>query len=135
MSDPNLNEQRRQGLEALDRGDFPGAIQGLSQAAADPRDIEARCKLAWAQSRCGMHAEALVTLDSALRQAPGDAELHFYHGAVLIDAGRLPEAAVALQEVLRLHPGHSAAAGWLQWLHQSSAPAGGSLCRRASRSR
>lgn len=124
MSDPGGLNERQSGMEALERGDYTTAVEALSRrVAAAPEDVEALCRLGWAQSQSGMHAKAIETLARAAQQAPGQAEVHFYRGVALIQAGRAAEAAPSLQEALRLEPGHSRAAAWLQWLG-GAAPAG-----------
>lgn len=124
MSNPDPIADRQRGVEALDRGDFQAAIRYLSPAAANPADIEAQCKLGWAQSQVGQHGAAFAILDSAASRAPGQAEVHFYRGRAFIQAGQPAEADAALREALRLNPHHTLAASWLQWLRQPALPPG-----------
>ena len=52
----------------------------------------------------GRWDEALARFQSALRLAPGDADLHGNVGVALGTLGKYPEAVVALQAAIRLRP-------------------------------
>ena len=122
MSNTDPGEERKRGFDAFESGNFAAATASLAGAAANAGDIEAQYRLGAAQSQCGLHAEALATLNTAAQRAPDCAEVQFHLGVALIAAGRIPEATAAFQQAARLNPHHAPTVAWLEWLRRSSTP-------------
>ncbi len=88
----------------LERDDVASAVPLLERAVAvSPRAVDARNALASAQLRAGRLGDAERTIRGALALGR-DAESFAVLGAVLIEQGRLDEAAETLEEALVLRP-------------------------------
>jgi Flp pilus assembly protein TadD len=99
------SELRRQGMDALHRGEPQIAINLLGQyLAGSPHDAPAQAMLGIAYSRKGLHPEAIQRLDRAVVLSPLEAGLHYNRGVALQTAGYSPEARAAFQQALALNP-------------------------------
>jgi hypothetical protein len=110
MNAPAQTELRRQGAEALRRGEYPEAVACLRAAVqADPQDVEALVLLGVASSQNGDHAGALQVLDRAAELAPGVANVHYNRALALERSGAADAAEWGFREALRLDPQHQPA--------------------------
>ncbi len=78
------------------------ALQMASEVSrAHPRNGTVRDTLGWVSFLAGRQTEALLTLQEAVRLAPGYPLAHYHLGKVLQAAGRKEEAATAYRAALR----------------------------------
>lgn len=114
MPAEHLEDRLQQGLDALSRADFPGAIDKLSQVlAADPSN-----GLAWrALGICYLEIRqpdvALTALERALQADPSEADTHYILGNACGTLGRLERAAACYRRALELNPQHAKAEEFL----------------------
>jgi tetratricopeptide (TPR) repeat protein len=125
MSEPVNASLRREGLEALRRGDLDAALTALQRSLdAAPDDIETLNLLGIAESQKGNQQRAIQVLDRAIRLSPGTAYLHCNRGLALERHGDRDAARAAFQETLRLEPSHAQARRHLDALNAGAMPAG-----------
>lgn len=82
--------------------------EALALARADlvaRKDVYAYDLLAWTLHRKGLHAEAAVALDSALRMGSRDPELMLHAGSIRLAQGRRKEGRELLERVVARVPG------------------------------
>jgi tetratricopeptide (TPR) repeat protein len=113
-----------QGRQALEQGDVDQALAEFSEAIRlDPGSVEARRERARLLLLRDRWEDGIVDLDAALRDAPGDAELHVLRAETYAALGRnhdrpeyLERAIADADEALRLGPGQA-----LAWCHRALA--------------
>jgi predicted O-linked N-acetylglucosamine transferase (SPINDLY family) len=100
-----LERSIRAAVEALQRGDPPGALaQARAALAIDPANYDAQHIAALALLYSGRAAEALEAIDRLIAAHPRDAAAHNTRGAVLQGLGRFADAAQAYRQAVSLAP-------------------------------
>lgn len=123
MNEPPNAALRREGLEALRRGELEAALTALRRSLdVAPNDVETLNLLGIAESQRGDHQRSIQLLDRALRLSPDTAHLHCNRGLALERHGDLESARAAFQEALRLEPTHEQARRHLDGLDAPAAP-------------
>lgn len=105
-------------VEALRKGRFEDARAQIGQAAALPGSSEAARVLGliyWADSD---YEKSIAALKDAIRRSPGNERARLALSRVLSSGGREAEAAVALEETLRVLPESALARWWLASAHE-----------------
>lgn len=109
--------QKREGIDALRRGDPAAAVRALRQVVrADHNDAEALGYLGIAYTSLQDFDYGITCLKSAVRLAPGSAPLQYNLGMALEKSGSLGEAVALYQHVLLLDPTYERAERALQRL-------------------
>jgi tetratricopeptide (TPR) repeat protein len=107
-------DRLRQGLDALNRADFPDAIDSLSQVVAEDSSNSA----AWrALGICYLEIRqpgvALTALERAVQADPEEADTHYILGNACGTLGQLERAAACYRRALQLDPEHAKAEEFL----------------------
>ena len=114
---PTENSESRllqQGLEALNRADFPAAIDSLSQVvSADSRNAPAWRALGVCYLEIRQPDVALTALERALQANPEEADTHYILGNACGTLGQLERAAACYRRALELDPQHAKAEEFL----------------------
>ena len=114
---PTENSEDRllqEGLDALNRADFPGAIDSLSQVvAADSRNAPAWRALGVCYLEIRQPDVALTALERALQADPEEADTHYILGNACGTLGQLERAAACYRRALDLDPEHAKAEEFL----------------------
>lgn len=114
MIDQNLKEKFDRALEALNRTDFLGAIDLLSEVVvADPGNGDAWCHLGVCYLETAQHQNALEALARAVEASPGHATAHYLLGNACGSTGQLEKAAACYRRALEIDPNHSKAEEFL----------------------
>jgi tetratricopeptide (TPR) repeat protein len=98
------------GIVHLEGKQFDHAAEWAARAFQRQPKPAYLATLGFAFSYLGRHNDALKVFDAAVRSAPGDPQLWWQRGSVLMTAGRLPEALASFDETLKLDPRHADAA-------------------------
>lgn len=114
MPAEHLEDRLQQGLEALGRADFPGAIDKLSQVVAE----DSSNATAWrALGVCYLEVRqpdvALTALERALQAGHDDADTHYILGNACGTLGHLERAAACYRRALKIDPRHAKAEEFL----------------------
>lgn len=114
---PTENSEDRllqQGLDALNRADFPGAIDSLSQVVAtDSSNAPAWRALGVCYLEIRQPDVALTALERALQADPEEADTHYILGNASGTLGQLERAAACYRRALELDPQHAKAEEFL----------------------
>jgi len=103
-------ELSQRGMNAIERGDLPGAESLLAQAVkVCPSDIEARRQYAETLWQRGQHEVALSNMEKAQSMAPDDAQIGCRVGEMYLALGKLDDARQTADDVLDLTPNESLA--------------------------
>lgn len=112
----SLNDHHRDAhfelaLVHMSRQDWPAAMEQLRAVLRiDSDDRQAQLNLATCLARSGAPAEALKLYDALRAAVPDNDAVRFNRAALLASMQRSPEAETEYREILRLRPGHRAAA-------------------------
>jgi len=110
----HLEDRMQQGLEALNRADFPAAIDKLSQVVAeDPSNAPAWRALGVCYLEIRQPDIALTALERALQADPGDADTPYILGNACGTLGQLERAAACYRRALEIDPEHAKAEEFL----------------------
>lgn len=114
MPAERLEDRLQQGLDALSRADFPGAIDTLSQVVAeDSSNFAAWRGLGVCYLEVRQPDMALSALERALQAGPGEADTHYILGNACGTVGQLERAAVCYRRALQIDPQHAKAEEFL----------------------
>lgn len=114
MTSSELQQKFASGLAALNRTDFPAAIELLSEVVAeDAANAEAWVQLGVCYLETARPDLALEALTRAVRTAPGHATAHYVLGNAYGTTGQLERAAACYRRALQLDPHHSKAEEFL----------------------
>ncbi|HEV2424700.1 MAG TPA: tetratricopeptide repeat protein [Terriglobia bacterium] len=107
MPAEHLEDRLQQGLDALSRADFPGAIDKLNLVVAEDSSNAA----AWrALGVCYLEIRqpdvALTALERAVQADPGQADTHYVLGNACGTVGQLERAAACYRRALEIDPRH-----------------------------
>jgi tetratricopeptide (TPR) repeat protein len=103
-------ELSQRGMNAMERGDLPGAESLLAQAVkVCPSDIEARRQYAEMLWQRGQREVALSNMEKAQAMAPDDPQIGCRVGEMYLALGKLDDARQTADDVLDLTPGESRA--------------------------
>jgi tetratricopeptide (TPR) repeat protein len=109
-----LKDKLERGIEALNRADFPSAIEMLSQVVIeDSENVEAWRQLGVCYLETAQPDLALEALTRAVRYGPRDATAHYLLGNAYGAGGQLERAAACYRRALEIEPGHSKAEEFL----------------------
>jgi Flp pilus assembly protein TadD len=86
------------------------AREPAPRSPAEPGTREQRLAAAVGAAGAGRHEEAFAVVASLLTEDVLDADAHFLHGLVALEAGEAADAADALRRALYADPSHSLAA-------------------------
>lgn len=104
----------RRGLDAMERRDWPAAVDSLRKAtAASPNDAAAHLNLGTALFLSGDRASARTAFDAAARIAPDLPKARYMLGLLAEAEARDPEAMDHFTAAVRLDPGYVEAHGSL----------------------
>jgi tetratricopeptide (TPR) repeat protein len=107
-------EKFARGLDALNRADFPAAIEILSDLLGeDSENAEAWCWLGLCYLETAQPDFALEALMRAVKAAPGHATAHYLLGNAYGTMGQLEKAAACYRRALEAEPRHSKAEEFL----------------------
>jgi tetratricopeptide (TPR) repeat protein len=114
MPTEDLEYRLQRGLEAVNRADFPDAIDKLSEVVAEDDSIAA----AWrALGVCYLELRqphlALTALERALQGDPGEADTHYILGNACGTLGQLERADACYRRALEIDPEHAKAEEFL----------------------
>ena len=99
----STTQKLRAGTQALVRGDYPGAVQWLSDVVADrPEDIRALLSLGTAYHHLEQHSRALELFERVTSLHPTNAEAWLSIAAARISLGHLLKAEEALNKVVAI---------------------------------
>lgn len=94
-----------EGLRALEKNNYPAAIEALTKAvAADPKDFAARFNLALAESLAGRDADAIAEYRKSLELKPDLYQANLNLGILLLRNKRPGEAIPVLQQARTAKP-------------------------------
>ncbi len=114
MPTENSEDRLQQGLDALNRADFPGAIDSLSQVVAeDSSNAPAWRALGVCYLEIRQPDMALTALERALQADPEEADTHYILGNACGTLGYLERAAACYRRALELDPEHAKAEEFL----------------------
>jgi tetratricopeptide (TPR) repeat protein len=114
VANPELEEKFSRALEALNRTDFPAAIEILSELLADDSENgEAWLQLGVCYLETGQPDLALEALTRAVKAAPEHATAHYVLGNAYGTTGQLERAAACYRRCLEIDPRHSKAEEFL----------------------
>jgi len=103
-------ELSQRGMNAMERGDLPGAESFLAQAVkVCPSDIEARRQYAETLWQRGQRERALASMEKAQSIAPDDAQIGCRVGEMYLALGNVDDARQMADDVLDLSPDESRA--------------------------
>ncbi len=103
-----MSQSRELGAQALQAGDFEGAIPHLTAAREeDPSDYMAAAYLGAALGRAGRHGEAVEVLRDAAQLQPGSDAAQHNLGVALRQAGRVDDAMAAYRQALARDPAYT----------------------------
>jgi len=120
----NLNLFFKQGIDALNRGDFAAARGSLAEARRlAPASPEINSALGFAEGNLGDLEAALDHTGKALAAAPDNPQILVHRAFVLKAAGRADEAASALLEANRIAPGQPPILNQLSRLYEQAGKA------------
>ena len=88
-------------------------VQYRKALRLDPNNSASRIDLALTLARQGHAAEAISQLRAAILRNRRNPEAHHVLGAILVNLGRIREAAAEFEEVLRLRPDDAQARDFL----------------------
>lgn len=104
-------------FDRVDRGDAAAALGFAERAMAMSRhDAEVLNAYGVALDYCGRYKDALKAFDSALRQAPTRAGIHYNRACVLDRMGNNTQARMAFERTVALQANHAQALGRLAFL-------------------
>ena len=114
MPDPMLKDKLHRGIEALNRADFPSAIEMLSAVVVeDSENTEAWRQLGVCYLETAQPDLAVEALTRALRYDPRHATAHYLLGNAYGSGGQLERAAACYRRALEIEPGHAKAEEFL----------------------
>ncbi|MGH9434236.1 MAG: tetratricopeptide repeat protein [Terriglobia bacterium] len=114
MPDPRLKAKLDHGLEAIQRADFPEAIEIFSAVVAEDSDsAEAWRNLGHCYLETRQLDLALEALTRAVKYNPHDALAHYLLGHAYGSSGQLESAAACYRHALEIDPAHAKAEEFL----------------------
>ncbi len=114
MPNRELKEKLDRGVEALNRADFPSAIEMLSEVVVeDSENAEAWRQLGVCYLETAQRDLAIEALTRALRYDPRHATAHYLLGNAYGSAGQLERAAACYRRALEIEPEHAKAEEFL----------------------
>ncbi len=114
MPTENFEDRLQQGMDALNRADFPGAIDSLSEVvAADASNAPAWRALGVCYLEIRQPDVALTALEQAVRADPEEADSHYILGNACGTLGQLERAAACYRRALEIDPQHAKAEEFL----------------------
>jgi len=114
MLNRELKEKMERGIEALNRADFPSAIEMLSEVVVEDSDnAEAWRQLGVCYLETAQPNLALEALARAVRYDPRDATAHYLLGNAYGSGAQLERAAACYRRTLEIEPGHAKAEEFL----------------------
>ena len=114
VPDPGLKDKLHRGMEALNRADFPSAIEMLSEVVVeDSENAEAWRQLGVCYLETAQPHLAIEALTRALRYDPGHATAHYLLGNAYGSGGQLERATACYRRSLEIEPQHAKAEEFL----------------------
>ncbi len=114
MPNRELKEKLDRGIEALNRADFPSAIEMLSGVVVeDSENAEAWRQLGVCYLETAQPDLAVEALSRAVRYDPRHATAHYLLGNAYGSGGQLERAAACYRRALEMEPGHAKAEEFL----------------------
>lgn len=110
----DLEQRLQQGLDALNRADFLGAIEDLGEVVAeDSANAAAWRALGMCYLEIRQPATALEALERSLQADPEQPDTHYVMGSACGTLGQLERAAVCYRRALELNQDHAKAEEFL----------------------
>ncbi len=114
MVNRELNEKFERALDAVNRADFPTAIEMLGEVVVeDSENAEAWRQLGVCYLETSQPDLAIEALTRALRCDPGHATTHYILGNAYGSTGQLERAAACYRRALEIEPNHAKAEEFL----------------------
>jgi tetratricopeptide (TPR) repeat protein len=114
VPDPMLKDRLNRGIEALNRADFPSAIEILSEVVVeDSENAEAWRQLGVCYLETAQPDLAMEALTRAVRYDSRHASAHYLLGNAYGSGGQLERAAACYRRALEIEPGHAKAEEFL----------------------
>ena len=114
MPDPALKDKLNRGMQALNRADFPSAIEMLNEVVVeDSENAEAWRQLGVCYLETAQPHLAIEALTHAVRYDAGHATAHYLLGNAYGSWGQLERAAACYRRSLEIEPGHAKAEEFL----------------------